>query len=162
PLSHTLLAAQSPSLGRRRGPRAGILACASTGGHMRDPFVRACGIAARFAFRAAAPGLVVLILSIVVAPRTAVAAFGTCPSSQASMRNAGVATLEAAAFDSMTTDGNGTYHVSYDLPQGHVFMEQPSCLCGAWVEATDAFDVIGVPTGTEVPLAANPTKDGTG
>jgi len=122
--------------------------------NLRQSHARAAGL------RSAIPGLLLLLSSIVVAPGPAIAAFGTCPQSHANMRNAGVATLEAAVFDSTTTDGSGTYHVSYDLPHGRVFMEQPGCLCGAWVEATDAFDVTGVPAGTPVPLTAILTMDG--
>jgi len=124
---------------------------------MRVPVLKRCR--ARLAgFRTAMPGLLLLLSSIVALPQAAEAAFGTCPSSQASMRNAGVATLVASVFDSTTTDG---YHVSYDLPAGHVFTAQPGCLCGAWVEATDLFDVTGVPAGTSVPLTAILTMDGT-
>ena len=124
-------------------------------GNCRRSHVRYTGL------RAAIPGLLVLVISTVVAPWTATAGFGTCPSSQANMRNAGVATLEASVYDSTTTDAAGLiYHVSYNLPQGHVFAAQPGCLCGAWVEAVDLFDVTGVPSGTVVPLAAILTMDG--
>jgi hypothetical protein len=107
------------------------------------------------------PGLLFLLLSTVVATRPAAAGFGTCPASQAEMRNAGVATLEASLFDSSTTDATGVYHVRYNLPQGRVFAAQPGCLCGAWVEAADLFDVTGVPAGTSVTLTAILTMDGT-
>ena len=84
----------------------------------------------------------------------------TCPESHASMKNQGTATLVAAIFDSTVDDPLGPYHVSFNLVQGVASMRQPGCLCGAWVEAADAFDVTGVPAGTPVPLTVRFTVDG--
>lgn len=87
-------------------------------------------------------------------------ASAACPESHASLCNNGTATLVAATFDSTVADPLGPFRTAYDLPKGEASMSQPGRLCGATVEAADAFDVVGVPAGTPVTLTVLFTSDG--
>jgi len=100
----------------------------------------------------------VLALACAVPSRAAAA---PCPEGFAQMCNQnGTATLVAADYDSTVDDALGPYRTAYHLAIGEVLVRQPGRLCGAYVEAADAFDVLGVAPGTAVPVTAVLTTDG--
>ena len=103
------------------------------------------------------PRLIVAAVSLACASTLASAA--TCPSSQMAFHGSTVFSSTAAVFDSAEA-GFPDFHVSYDLPQGKVSMSQPGFLSATFVEAADAYDLVGVAAGTAVNLTAQFMVDG--
>jgi len=85
----------------------------------------------------------------------------TCPASSFVLNTSGPFTTTAPTLDSTSTPyPGGAFHAAYDLPLGTVSMSQCCSLAGASVDAFDAYDVSGVPSGTPVSFTANFTVDG--
>ncbi|NOT33755.1 MAG: hypothetical protein HOP12_06240 [Candidatus Eisenbacteria bacterium] len=67
----------------------------------------------------------------------------------------------AAIFDSSVIDANGAgFRVGFDLTRGEVHVYHCCGLAGKTTTARDAFDVIGVASGTPVNVVARMTVDG--
>lgn len=106
----------------------------------------------RLRWPATAGALVTVIMSLATTGSPA-----ACPESQYQVTSTDTVTTTAGVCAAEDTGG---YSIAFDLPQGTVAMSQPGTLRGAWVEAADAYDVVGVPTGTPVALTVLFTVDG--
>jgi len=82
-----------------------------------------------------------------------------CPADSMDLGGYGLFTSDAARFDSSLTYF-GTFRVAYDLPAGTVDFSQCCRFFTTYVQATDVYDVSGVPPGTTVSLVVQLTVDG--
>src|SRR5215831_1120993 len=103
---------------------------------------------------------IVLVAAAVLALAPAPArANPPCPVSQWQLAGTPLSMTNAATLDTMI-NSFGVKHVSFDLTVGTVALDQCCSLITTMVDAADAYDVAGVPAGTNVSLFALLSVDG--
>lgn len=108
------------------------------------------GILSAAASRSTKRVLVTGCLLAALAMVSATAARAACPPSSAGLLS-GSGSISTAAFDSV----RATAHVTFDLRAGRLSLTQDvGGVSRTFVEARDAYDVLGVPLGTPVTLTA--------
>src|SRR5262245_41399736 len=97
-----------------------------------------------------------IALAVVAIVASMSAAIAACPSSEVTLAGFGPILSTSTTYDSTY----GSAHVSFDVSLGRLMMDQQNLLAPTLVKVRDAFDVIGVPTGTPVAVTAQLYLDG--